>query len=460
LPLTAKVPKRGGWPIVTGDRPSRAQRHEAATISEIPIPRPSDLTAGGDNARYDGRFAARAAGIVSSAMRDLMSLSERPEIISLAGGFPNTESFPREVFDDVMSRMGREYLASSLQYGPTEGLGELREQIVEVMAHEGASARPSDLIVTTGGQQGIDLAVRTFIDPGDVVLAEGPTYPGAVPCFTTYQADVRHVPVDEHGLSTDLLEQTLQRLASEGRSPKLLYTIPNFHNPAGVTMSLERRRRVVELAREHDLMIVEDNPYGQVRFEGEALPTLWELDEGAGWVIYISTFSKILAPGLRLGWVAAPAPVLRKMNLGKQAADLNSSTVTQRFVLEYLRAYDWREHVGRLNAIYRSRRDAMVGALERELPGEARWSTPSGGLFVWAVLPDYIDTSDLLVEATTRHQVAFVPGSAAYLDGQGTNCMRLNFSGSSEETIAEGVRRIGAAVGDMTELYRAFRVDR
>ncbi|MDH3725793.1 MAG: PLP-dependent aminotransferase family protein [Thermoleophilia bacterium] len=213
-------------------------------------------------------------------MRDLMSLSERPEIISLAGGFPNTESFPREVFDDVVARMSSDHLASALQYGPTEGLGELREEIVKVMAHEGAVARQADLIVTTGGQQGIDLAVRTFVDPGDVVLAEGPTYPGAVPCFTTYEADVNHVPVDEHGLRTDVLEAALARLAAKGRSAKLLYTIPNFHNPAGVTMSLERRRKVVELAREHDFMILEDNPYGQIRFEGEPLPTLWELDEG------------------------------------------------------------------------------------------------------------------------------------------------------------------------------------
>ena len=393
-------------------------------------------------------------------MRDLMALSERPDIISLAGGFPNTESFPREVFDEVMGRIASDHLASSLQYGPTEGLGELREQIVRVMAHEGAIARAGDLIVTTGGQQGIDLAIGTFVDPGDIVLAEGPTYPGAVPCFTTYEADVRHVPVDSDGLMTDRLEETLTTLAAEGRSPKLLYTIPNFHNPAGVTMSLERRRRVIELAREYRFMVVEDNPYGQVRFEGEPLPTLWELDEGAGGVIYVSTFSKILAPGLRLGWVAAPGPVLRKMNLGKQAADLNSSTITQRFVLEYLRSFDWREHVDRLNTIYRARRDAMVGALARELPTETRWNVPRGGLFVWATLPDFIDTGDLLAEATTRYQVAFVPGSAAYLDGQGTHAMRLNFSGSSEDMIAEGVRRIGAAVSAMAELYRAFRVDR
>jgi 2-aminoadipate transaminase len=447
--------------MVSGDRQFATSSDGASTIGEIPTRRPGDVTGGrADTGRYDGRFAARAAGIVSSAMRDLMSLSERPDIISLAGGFPDTESFPLEVYEQVVATIGTDYLASSLQYGPTEGLGELRERIVQIMAHEGATVLPGDLIVTTGGQQGIDLAVRTFIDPGDVVIAEGPTYPGAVPSFTTYQADVSHIPVDTEGMRVDLLEERLERLAESGRVPKLLYTIPNFHNPAGVTLSLDRRRRIVELAHRHNFMILEDNPYGQIRFEGDALPSLWELDDGAGAVIYISTFSKILAPGLRLGWVAAPSPVLRKMNLGKQAADLNSSTITQRFVVEYMRAFDWRDHVGRLNQIYRSRRDAMVGALERELSDQARLNVPAGGLFVWATLPDYIDTSDLLVEATTRHHVAFVPGSAAFLDGQGSDSMRLNFSGSNEETIAEGVRRIGAAVNDMAELYRAFRTDR
>ena len=447
--------------MVSGDLAQGVPDDEAIRIGEHTPRHPQGLTHGrGEAARYDARFATRAAGIVSSAMRDLMSLSERPEIISLAGGFPNTESFPREVYAEVAEAIGRDFLASSLQYGPTEGLGELRERIVEIMAHEGARALPGDLIVTTGGQQAIDLAVRTFVDPGDSVIAEGPTYPGAVPCFTTYEADVSHIPVDEDGMRIDLLEERLEHLSAEGRSPKLLYTIPNFHNPAGVTLSRERRVRIVELAHEHNFMVVEDNPYGQVRFEGDPLPTLWELDSGAGAVIYVSTFSKILAPGLRLGWVAAPSPVLRKMNLGKQAADLNSSTLTQRFVVEYMRVCDWREHVERLNEMYRSRRDAMVKALARELPSETRWNTPRGGLFVWATLPEYIDTSDLLADATSRHQVAFVPGSAAFLDGSGTHSMRLNFSGSDEDTIAEGVRRIGSAVGDMAELYKAFRTDR
>ncbi|HEX2507644.1 MAG TPA: PLP-dependent aminotransferase family protein [Miltoncostaeaceae bacterium] len=410
----------------------------------------------GDSARYDARFASRAAGIVSSVMRDLMSLSERPDIISLAGGFPNTEAFAREVFDELMDAVARDHLASSLQYGPTEGMGELRERIVDVMAHEGARARVEDIMVTSGGQQAIDLSIRTFVNPGDTVLAEGPTYPGAVPCFTTYEAQVEHVPMDDDGLRIDLVEEALDRLAAEGRPPKLLYTIPSFQNPGGVTMSLERRERLIALAHQRELLIVEDNPYGQIRFEGEALPTLWELDDGAGWVIYLSTFSKILAPGLRAGWVAAPAAVLRKMNLGKQAADLASSTVSQRFVVEYLRRHDWREYVGRLNGIYRLRRDAMLRALEEEMPPEARWTRPTGGLFVWATLPEYLDTTNLLASAVERHQVAFVPGRGAFLDGRGGHSMRLNFSGVPEAVISEGVRRLGVAVAEMTELHRAL----
>ncbi|MEQ8833689.1 MAG: PLP-dependent aminotransferase family protein [Miltoncostaeaceae bacterium] len=408
-----------------------------------------------DAARYDARFASRASGIVSSAMRDMMALSERPDIISMATGLPDTEAFDVEIFTEVSDVIARDFLASALQYGPTEGLNELRVRIVEVMAHEGAAANAEDIIVTTGGQQAIDLSIRTFVDPGDTILAEGPTYPGAVPSFTTYEARVEHVPMDDDGLRVDLLEERFAALDREGRRPKLVYTIPNFHNPAGVTMSLDRRERLVRFAHEHELLIVEDNPYGQIRFEGDALPTLWELDGGAGWVIYLSTFSKILAPGLRTGWVAAPAPVLRKMNLGKQAADLCSSTIAQRFIVEYLRRHDWRDYVARLSDIYRARRDALLHAMEEEMPPEAEWTRPRGGLFVWATLPG-IDTSDLLAMATDRHQVAFVPGRAAFLDGRGENSMRLNFSGLPEATVSEGVRRLGAAVAETIDLRRAL----
>lgn len=410
----------------------------------------------GDSARYDVRFASRASGIVSSVMRDLMSLSERPEIISLAGGFPNTESFQRATFDEVTQVVARDHLAAALQYGPTEGLAELRELIVDIMAHEGARAGVEDIMVTSGGQQAIDLSIRTFVNPGDTILAEGPTYPGAVPSFTTYEARVEHIPLDGDGLRVDLVEEALARLAAEGRPPKLLYTIPNFHNPGGVTMSLERRERLIEIAHEHELLIVEDNPYGQIRFEGDPLPSLWELDDGAGWVIYLSTFSKILSPGMRVGWIAAPASVLRKMNLGKQAADLCTSTLSQRFVIEYLRRYDWRDYVAELNVIYRSRRDALLRALEEEMPPEATWSRPAGGLFVWATLPSYLDTTHLLALATDKHEVAFVPGRGAFLDGRGGNSMRLNFSGVPEPMLTEGVRRLGVAVAEMSDLHRAL----
>jgi 2-aminoadipate transaminase len=408
-----------------------------------------------DAARYDARFASRAANVVSSAMRDLMSLAERPSIISLAGGFPNTESFPQEIFDEVWDAVGANKSAA-LQYGPTEGLLELRERAVEIMGHEGASARVDDVMITTGGQQAIDLSIRTFVNPGDVVLAEGPTYPGAVPSLTAYEADVRHIPMDDDGLRIGLLEEELDRLAGEGRRAKLLYTIPNFHNPGGVTMSLDRRERLIELAHEREFLIVEDNPYGQIRYEGDALPTLYQLDDGEGWVIYCSSTSKILAPGARIGWVAAPAPVLRKLNLGKQGADLCSSTLTQRFIVEYLRRHDWRDHVARLTDIYRSRRDTMLTALDEEFPAEATWSRPQGGLFVWATLPTFIDTGHLLARAVEERDVAFVPGRAAYLDGSGSNSMRLNFSYNPEEMIAEGIRRLGEVLSDMVETYRAL----
>ena len=408
-----------------------------------------------DADRYNARFAVRATKSKSSAMRDLMALAERPEVISLAGGFPDTASFPPAVFAEVMKAVEEDHLASALQYGPTEGLRELREWIVTIMKHERATATADQIMITSGGQQGIDLSIRTFIDPGDVVIAEGPTYPGAVPPLTTYEADVVHIPMDDDGLQVELLEPTLDRLVAEGKRVKLLYTIPNFHNPAGVTMSGERRERLVRIAHERELMIVEDNPYGQIRFDGEPLPSLYELDEGRGWVIYVSTFSKILAPGMRVGWVAAPEPVLRKMNLGKQSEDLCSGTLNQRFVLEYLRRYDWREHVTRVNELYRERREAMLTALAEEFPVSASWTRPRGGLFVWVTLPPYIDTQDLLAKALDRN-VAFVPGGAAFLNGDGRNAMRLNYSAMPPHLISEGIARLGAVVREMTEFYEGI----
>jgi 2-aminoadipate transaminase len=309
---------------------------------------------------------------------------------------------------------------------------------------------PDELLVTTGGQQVIDLVCKTLVDPGDVVVTEAPTYPGAVPTFCAYQADVVQVTMDRDGMRVEELAETLDSLEREGRRPKFIYTVPNFHNPAGVTMSLERRRRLVELAGERELLVLEDNPYGLLRYEGTPLPTLYSLDDE--FVIYSGTFSKILSPGVRLGWSIAPAPVLAKMNIGKQASDLCSSSISQYFVSAYFDSGPWERYVRSLIEIYRRRRDVMLDSLAEHFPREAEWTHPQGGLFIWATLPEYIDTTDLLARALREH-VAFVPGRAAYLDGRGGSSMRLNFSGVSEEAIREGVRRIGEVVREQVALY-------
>ena len=404
-----------------------------------------------DLERYAGLFAGRAQAMKSSAMRDLMAVTARPDIISLAGGLPDTSTFPAEDFAALMSRVAVDASAKALQYGPTEGLDEVKDCIVQVMAAEGMEVEPEDLLITTGGQQVIDLVCKALLDPGDVVVAEAPTYPGAVPVFVSYQADVVQVEMDDHGMRIDVLLSELDRLEREGRVPKFIYTVPSFQNPAGVTLSLERRRELVRIANERELLVLEDNPYGLLRYEGEPLPTLFSLD-GGNYVIYLGTFSKILSPGLRLGWTSAPPPVLDKLNLGKGGVDLCSSTISQQFVATYFAERDWRGYLRKLVDLYRRRRDVMLEALAEHLPPEATWTEPNGGLFIWARLPDYIDTTDLLARAL-RESVAFVPGRAAYLDGRGGSEMRLNFSGIADDDIREGVRRIGKIVREQVALY-------
>ncbi len=407
-----------------------------------------------DLERYAGLFAERTRVMRSSAMRDLMAITARPEVISLAGGLPDTSTFPPQTFAAQMTRIAQESAAEALQYGPTEGFRETVDCIVEVMGAEGMLPDPDDVIVTTGGQQAIDLICKALVDPGDAVICEAPTYPGAIPVFCSYQADTIQIECDAEGMRIEELEDTLERLEIEGRRPKFIYSVPTFQNPAGVTMSLERRRRLVELARARELLVVEDNPYGLLRFGGEALPPLYQLD-GGDFVIYVGTFSKILSPGIRLGWAVTPPPVMEKVVLGKQASDLCTSTLTQYFVREHFAGGHWRDYVESVSEIYRERRDAMLAALDRYFPPQARWTEPQGGLFVWATLPPYIDTGDLLAKAL-REDVAFVPGQAAYVDGRGRSSMRLNFSAGGEEEIREGIRRIGKVIAEQVELYSAI----
>jgi 2-aminoadipate transaminase len=433
-------------------------------------------------ARYEALFAARTRGMKSSAMREMMALTERPDVISLAGGLPDTSTFAPELYAKLMSQIAATSTARALQYGPTEGMAAAVDCIVEVMAAEGTAIDPANVIVTTGGQQVIDLVCKALIDPGDVIVAEAPTYPGAIPTFGAYQADVVQIEIDADGMPIDELEAVLDRLAAEGRRPKFIYTIPNFQNPGGVTMSLPRRRRLIEVARERELLVLEDNPYGLLRYEGEPLPTLYSLDaingtqpatatsgDGNGGassdlVIYLGTFSKILSPGLRLGWAVAPHAVLEKLNLGKQGADLCSSPMTQLFVSAYFaeRGFAshpprpaWIEYVERLRDLYRRRRDVMLESLAEHFGGCASWTRPEGGLFIWATL-DGVDTTDLMGRSKG---VAFVPGRSAYMDvdgRRGASSMRLNFAGVPDEDIREGIRRISAIARPDTGLMGAL----
>jgi 2-aminoadipate transaminase len=468
--MTIDDPSGGGDPPLTGGTLKGASTRARPTAHEL--------------RRYESLFAQRTRGMRSSAMRDMMSLTERPEVISLAGGLPETGTFPPELYAKLMAKVAAESTARALQYGPTEGMACTVDCIVEVMAAEGTSVDPDEVLVTTGGQQVIDLMCKALIDPGDTIVAEAPTYPGAVPTFDAYQANVVQIEMDSDGMPIDELEATLDRLQAQGRSPKFIYTIPNFQNPGGVTMSLPRRRRLVEVARERELLVLEDNPYGLLRYEGDPLPTLHSIDALAAnrggasdFVVYLGTFSKILSPGVRLGWAVAPRPVLEKLNLCKQGADLCSSPVTQLFVAAYFAERSrgvarrasgrgggehddtlggeplWLAHLGSLKTLYRKRRDVMLEALGEHFGSAASWTKPQGGLFIWATLPDYIDTTDLLARALESEGVAFVPGRAAYLDGRGASSMRLNFAGVPEENIREGIRRIGKVVREQVGLF-------
>lgn len=400
--------------------------------------------------RWEGRYAERISAVRSSAVRDLFAAASRPDMISLSGGMPEVGAVPAHAVADAAHGAVVHAGAHALQYGSSEGRPQLRGVIVELMAEIGVRLAEEDLVVTAGAQQGLDLLAKTFLDPGDVVICEGPTYVGALQAFSAYQPDIRCVEMDDDGMRMDLLEQELERLGPRGA--KFIYTIPNFQNPAGVTLTSERRRRLLELAREYDIPVVEDDPYGRLRFDGGHNKPLRALDDE---VIYLGTFSKIFAPGLRLGWMAAPRPILAKILLAKQAADLCGSAFAQVTAERYFAGTRWRRVLQGLTRTYSERRDAMLAALEEHFPAEVRWTRPEGGFFVWAELPAFLDTKAMLAEAV-EHGVTFVPGDAFYPDGRGRNCMRLAFCYAEPAAIDEGIRRLAEVLEDRLELYRAF----
>ena len=401
--------------------------------------------------RWDGRYAERMSAIRSSAVRDLFAAASRPDIISLSGGMPEVSLVPTEAVARAAAAAIREHGTEALQYGSSEGRVQLREIIVELMAESGMRLKADDLIVTAGAQQALDLLAKIFIDPGDTIITEGPTYLGALQAFSAYQPNVVCIPMDDDGMRVDLLEEKLRELGPRGA--KFIYTIPNFQNPAGVTLTPERRRKLVDLAREYDIPLIEDDPYGRLRFEGGHAKTLRSLDED---VIYLGTASKIFAPGLRLGWVAAPAPILGKILLAKQAADLCGSAYAQVTAEKYFTGTRWRRVLQDLTRTYAERRDAMLEALAEHLPPEVRYTRPEGGFFVWVELPEFLDVKPLLAEAVEAG-VTYVPGDAFFPDGRGRNCMRLAFCFAKPDDIREGVRRLAEVLEDRLELYRAFQ---
>lgn len=404
---------------------------------------------------YAKLYSKAAALARSSEIRDLMSVGGRPDVISLAGGLPFVGGIPSTDISTVMEGVLKDGFAEALQYGSTEGHEGLRSRLVEVMAEEGIRADPEHILVTTGSQQALDLLARVFVDPGDVIVVEGPTYVGALSAFRPTSPSFVTVALDDSGMRTDLLEAELER--HRDAPPKFIYVVPTFQNPGGVTMSPARRRHLLELARKYDILIVEDNPYGLLRFEGRHVEPLATRD--AGRVVYLGTLSKIVFPGIRVGWVYARPPIIDRLVKLKQGADLCSSALGQMFAEAYLGQGLWKKNLDRLRPVYLSRRDAMLEALAEHFPEGASWTNPEGGLFVWATLPEYLDSAKML-PLSIESKVAYVPGSAFYPDGSGAHHMRLNFSFPTEERIAEGIKRLGKVIKKEMKLYRSLGLDR
>ncbi len=402
---------------------------------------------------WEYRYAHRTKMMGSSVIRELLKFTEQPDIISFAGGLPAPEVFPVTEFQEACNHVLTEQGAQALQYSTTEGYLPLREMIARHTGRYSVKVTADNIMITSGSQQALDFIGRLFINRGDYVVVESPTYLGALQAWNAYGAQYISVPSDEHGMIVDKLEEALRI------GPKFIYVLPNFQNPSGSTMNIERRKRLILLADQYGVPIIEDDPYGQLRYDGEHIPSVVYLDsryrndgddsgEYTGNVIYLSTFSKLLAPGLRLAWVIAPPQVIRKLVMTKQAADLHTSSFNQHVAYEVAKGGFLDEHVKVIRSTYKERRDVMLEMMDEMFPPEVRWTRPQGGMFLWAMLPEGVDAAEVLKEALIR-KVAFVPGAAFHPNGGGKNTMRLNFSFSSPDTIREGITRLGTTLKEV-----------
>jgi 2-aminoadipate transaminase len=422
---------------------SAAGAGPAATVNTAPLP----------TAELADRFASRTDGMIASEIRALFAVASRPEVVSLAGGMPNLAALPMDALATEVAELIATDGQVALQYGSAQGIPLLREQITEVMAAEGIRAHANDVVVTVGSQMALDLVTRIFCDPGDVVLAEGPSYVGALGSFAAYQAHVVHVAMDDDGLQPAALAEALTRLAGQGRRAKFLYTVPNFHNPAGVTLAVARRAEILELCRRHGVLVIEDNPYGLLGFNGQLYPALRSLDPDN--VVYLGSFSKTFASGLRVGWALAPPAVRDKLVLAAESATLCPPMFNQMVVSRYLAGHDWRGQIKSFRELYRERRDAMLDALSTYLPPGCRWTHPEGGFYVWVTVPEGVDAKAMLPRAVSA-RVAYASGTGFYADGLGSRQLRLSYCYPTPERIVEGVRRLAGVLAAELEVLRTF----
>jgi len=385
-------------------------------------------------------YSKAALNMRRSEIRELLKVARRPDIISFAGGLPDPQTFPVKEFEEICCELLRKRGAIALQYGPTEGEAPLREEIAKWMSHEKASIKPENILITAGSQQGLDIVSKVFLDPDDVVIMELPTYIGGLQAFNAYRAKMVGVPQDEEGMRTDLLEEILAEMAGRGERPKFIYVVPDFQNPSGVTMSLQRREKLLQLAYEYGVPILEDSPYRALRYAGKSVPAIYNLDT-QDQVIALSTFSKLLCPGLRIAWIMAPAEWMDRMVVAKQSMDLCSPTYTQLLVAEYMKRGHLPKQIEKIRKLYSRKLEIMLKALKQHMPEGVKWSKPSGGLFLWLEFPKKINANDLFPKAIEK-KVAYVVGSAFHCDGKGLNTARINFSYSSEDKIVEGVQRL------------------
>ncbi|WGL52544.1 PLP-dependent aminotransferase family protein [Nocardioides sp. BP30] len=402
---------------------------------------------------YVDRYAARTAGMTQSEIRALFAVASRPEVVSLAGGMPNISGLPLDVVAEAIDGVVRDHGTVAMQYGSGQGIPELREQITDVMRLEGIEAHPDDVVVTVGSQQAVDLVTRIFCDPGDVIICEAPSYVGALGVFKSYQCDVVHAEMDAEGLRPDALRAAIASVRAAGKRIKFLYTIPNFHNPAGVTLSVARRREIVEICAAENILILEDNPYGLLGFDEDPLPAMRSMSNDN--IIYLGSFSKTFAPGFRVGWALAPHTVREKLVLAQESATLCPPQFSQMAISAYLANHDWQGQIKQFREMYRERRDAMVSALADMMPAGCHWNVPSGGFYVWLTLPPGVNAKAMLPRAVTA-RVAYVPGTAFFADGFGSASMRLSYCYPTPERIREGVRRLAGVIEEEMELRQTF----